>query len=163
MTARLEHVLVPAGKGADGYDRDMPAVVTVPAKNVRIPPAARAALARHEPVIVLSRGRPAFVIVSPDDYAARGRAPGDPVVRTLQAAVEILRSAPNPDPGFGDDLEAIRAAVDAMPASTGQGPRERYGFPDGPSGMPYSVPTAGRALPGTRRPVRAHELIDPQA
>ncbi len=101
---------------------DMPAVVTVPAKDVRIPPTARAALARHEPVMVLSRGRPAYVIVSPDDYKARGRVPGDPVVRfrTLQDAVEILRSAPSPDPGFGDDLEAIRAAIDATPASTGR-------------------------------------------
>jgi hypothetical protein len=92
-------------------------MTTVPANDVRIPSAARAALARREPVMVLSHGRPAYVIVSPDDYEARGRTSGDSIVRgrPLWEALEILRSAPSPDPEFGDDLEAIRAAAGAVP------------------------------------------------
>src|SRR5262249_34730314 len=92
-------------------------VTTVPANDVRIPPAAREALARHEAVMVLSHGRPAYVIVSPDAYEVAGRrpAPPSPRGRPLSEVLELLRALPLPDPEFGDDLEAIRASVGPMP------------------------------------------------
>jgi PHD/YefM family antitoxin component YafN of YafNO toxin-antitoxin module len=95
----------------------MRSVTTIPANDVRIPSAARAALARHEAVMVLSHGRPAYVIVNPEAFEA-GRRPlaGVPAGRRLREALEILAAAPLPDPQFADDLEAIRASVGAMPA-----------------------------------------------
>lgn len=90
--------------------------MTIPANDVRIPPAVREALARNEPVMVVSHGRPNYVILSPEAHrsihgiepAMRGR--------SLRAALARLASGPRPDPGFADDLEAIRADVGPMPA-----------------------------------------------
>jgi PHD/YefM family antitoxin component YafN of YafNO toxin-antitoxin module len=92
-------------------------VTTIPANDVRIPSAAREALARHEPVMVLSHGRPAYVIVSPDAYDARRQPLAAPVSRgrRLRDALEILETAPRPDPQFGDDLEAVRASPGSVP------------------------------------------------
>ena len=42
-------------------------MATLHAENVRIPRKAREAVARHEPVVVVNRERPAYVIVHPDD------------------------------------------------------------------------------------------------
>ncbi len=93
-------------------------MTTITANDVRIPSAAREALAKHEAVMVLSHGRPAYVIVSPDAYEARGRplAGSASGGRRLREALAILAAAPGPDPRFGDDLESIRASVGAMPA-----------------------------------------------
>jgi len=89
-------------------------MVVIDANNVTIPAAARDALARHDEVVVLNHGRPAYVIVHRDDYErssprtpARGRRLGE--------ALEILGSAPLPDPAFADDLEAVRESVGAVP------------------------------------------------
>jgi PHD/YefM family antitoxin component YafN of YafNO toxin-antitoxin module len=91
-------------------------MTTVPANDVRIPTAVREALARHEPVMVLSHGRPAFLIVSPDAYEGRGRPRATPNVgRPLREALEILAAAPRPDPDFAADLEAVRASVGPLP------------------------------------------------
>ena len=92
-------------------------VITVPANDVRIPPAVREAVARHEAVMVLDHGRPAYVIVSPEAYEAGGRPatrliPGS---RRLSDALEIMAAAPSPDPQFADDLEAIRASAGEVP------------------------------------------------
>ena len=92
-------------------------MTSIPANAVRIPSAARDALARREPVIVLSHGRPVYVIVSPDTYAAVSRppAPPSPRGRTLRELMEFLASAPAPDPGFADDIEAIQASAGDAP------------------------------------------------
>jgi PHD/YefM family antitoxin component YafN of YafNO toxin-antitoxin module len=96
----------------------MAGMTTVHANDVRIPSAAREALARREVVMVLSHGRPAYVIVSPDEYEASHRpAAGRVVGRRLREALEMLAAAPLPDSQFGDDLEAIRASVGPMPAN----------------------------------------------
>jgi hypothetical protein len=90
-------------------------MTTIPANDVRIPSAVREALARHEPVMVLSHGRPVYVIVNPDVYEAGpsgSRARG----RRLSEAVAILAEAPRPDPEFGNDLETIRASIGVMPS-----------------------------------------------
>ena len=47
-------------------------MVTVPATQVRIPPHAKDALARHEPVVVVKHERPSFVLISADAYALVG-------------------------------------------------------------------------------------------
>jgi hypothetical protein len=93
----------------------MVTVTTIPANDVRIPAAAREALARHEAVMVLSHGRPVYVIVNPDVYEAEpagSRIRG----RRLRDAVAILADAPRPDPEFGNDLEAIRKSIGVMPS-----------------------------------------------
>jgi hypothetical protein len=83
------------------------------AAELRIPKIARDALAQHEEVVVLYRGRPAYVIRNADDQAMasasvrRGR--------PLKEALAMLSRAPLPDPSFADDLEALRE-------SDGQGP-----------------------------------------
>lgn len=91
-------------------------MTTVPANDVRIPPAAREALARNEAVMVLSHGRPAYVIVTPDAYGA-GRQPA-PVVRgrRLRDVLAMMAAAPRPDPKFADDLEAILQSADTTPS-----------------------------------------------
>jgi hypothetical protein len=92
-------------------------MTTVPANAVRIPAAAREALARREAVMVLSHGRPAYVIVSPDAYEAASQPPEPsiPRGRKLSEALAFLAAAPAPDPGFADDLEAIMASAGDAP------------------------------------------------
>ena len=51
----------------------------------------------------MNRGRPAFVIVHPDDYRpVTNRHPGRP----LREALALLTQATPPDPSFADDMEA---------------------------------------------------------
>jgi hypothetical protein len=93
-------------------------MTTIPANDIRIPSVAREALARHEAVMVLSHGRPAYVLVTPDAYESghRPKAGSPSGGRRLRDALEILAAAPRPDPSFGDDLEAIQASAGPMPA-----------------------------------------------
>jgi hypothetical protein len=85
-------------------------MTSVDANNVRIPAAAREALALHQEVVILNHGRPAYVIINREDYESSGaRAVGRG--RRLAAALEILATAPRPDPAFADDLEAVRELV----------------------------------------------------
>ena len=66
--------------------------------------------------MVVSHGRPAYVIVTPDVYDA-GRQPGPlPRGRRLRDVLAMLATAPRPDPGFADDLEAIVESVDTVPS-----------------------------------------------
>jgi hypothetical protein len=85
--------------------------VKVRANDVRIPAAARRAVARHEEVVVESHGRPTFVIVHPDDRRGGPRRRGRP----LREVLAMLAVAPLPDPVFADDLEAVRASVGPVP------------------------------------------------
>jgi hypothetical protein len=87
-------------------------MTTIRAEDVRIPRHAREAVARHEPVTVMNRERPAFVIVHPDDTAA---APPARRGRPLREALGILASAALPDPGFADDMEAVLRDVGPAP------------------------------------------------
>jgi hypothetical protein len=91
-------------------------MTTVPANDVRIPSAAREALARNEAVMVVSHGRPAYVIVTPDIYETDRQPPPMPRGRKLRDILAMLADAPSPDPDFADDLEAIRASADAIPS-----------------------------------------------
>jgi len=92
-------------------------VTSIPANDVRIPPGARAALARHERVVVLSHGRPAFVIINPSDLDDETDSAGaSHRGRPLREALAILAAAPLPDRRFGDDLEAIHLASGMAPA-----------------------------------------------
>ena len=92
-------------------------MTTVPANDVRSPSAAREALARNEAVMVVSHGRPAYVIVTPDVYDA-GQRPGPmPRGRRLRDALALLAAAPSPDPQFADDLEAIIDSTDSTPST----------------------------------------------
>lgn len=88
------------------------AVTTVPANDVRIPPAAREALARNEAVMVVSHGRAAYVIVTPDAYEQRRRPGPMPRGRRLRDVLAILAVAPRPDAEFADDLERILESAD---------------------------------------------------
>jgi hypothetical protein len=91
-------------------------MTTVPANDVRIPSVAREALARNEAVMVVSHGRPAYVIVTSDAYDA-GRQPGPvPRGRRLRDVIAMLGVGPAPDPQFADDLKAILESVDTMPS-----------------------------------------------
>lgn len=90
-------------------------MTTVPANDVRIPSAAREALARNEAVMVVSHGRPAYVIVTPDAYEADRQPPPRSRGRKLRDVLAMLTDAPSPDPQFADDLEAIRASANSIP------------------------------------------------
>jgi len=86
---------------------------TVNAEDVRIPRAAREALARHEDVVVLNRERPVYVIVNPED---RGGGRGLPSHgRPLGEALALLAGAAAPDPEFAADMASVRAMVGGMP------------------------------------------------
>ncbi|HXZ99056.1 MAG TPA: hypothetical protein VEK76_01785 [Candidatus Binatia bacterium] len=87
-------------------------MTTLRADEVRIPRRAREAVARHDAVVVLTRERPTFVIVHPDDHPTGPTPRG----RSLAEALRVLARAPLPDPAFGDDLEAVIAAVGDAPA-----------------------------------------------
>jgi hypothetical protein len=89
-------------------------MTTVDANNVRIPASARDALARHQEVVILNHGRPAYVIVNREDYE-RSSARTVGRSRRLDEALAILATAPLPDPAFADDLEAVRELVGAPP------------------------------------------------
>jgi hypothetical protein len=52
-----------------------------------------------------------FRIVHPDDEAA-AQPPVTRRGRPMAEVVEMLATAPRPDPGFADDLEAVQALVD---------------------------------------------------
>ncbi|MGI8608540.1 MAG: hypothetical protein ACR2MY_04830 [Candidatus Dormibacteria bacterium] len=91
-------------------------MTSIPANDVRIPPGARAALARHERVVVLSHGRPAFVIINPSDLDDETASTASRRGRPLREALAILATAPVPDRRFGDDLEAIHLASGMAPA-----------------------------------------------
>ena len=65
--------------------------------------------------MVVSHGRPAYVIVTPDAYEAVRRPPPMPRGRKLRDVLAMLTDAPGPDPDFANDLEAIRASADAIP------------------------------------------------
>lgn len=88
-------------------------MLSIRAEDVRIPREAREAVARHEPVRVLSHGQPAFTIIHPDDEPAEdsGAEPGRP----LYEALDILAAGPMPDPDFARDMEAVLAEVGSMP------------------------------------------------
>jgi antitoxin (DNA-binding transcriptional repressor) of toxin-antitoxin stability system len=88
-------------------------VKTIRANDVRIPEAAREALARHEEVVVLNRDRPVYVIVAPEDHL-RSSAPRRRG-RPLREALAVLSGAPLPDEAFADDLEAVRETVGPLP------------------------------------------------
>jgi hypothetical protein len=87
-------------------------MTTIRAEDVRIPRHAREAVARHEPVTVMNRERPAFVIVHPDDTTT---APPPRRGRLLREALGILATASLPDPGFADDMEAVLRDVGPSP------------------------------------------------
>jgi prevent-host-death family protein len=71
-------------------------MTSVPASEVRIPSTAREALARNEAVIVVSRGRPAYVIVTADAYDAV-RQPAAPRGRRLRDVLAMLAVAESTD------------------------------------------------------------------
>lgn len=89
----------------------MGAMTTVNAEDVRIPRHVREALARHEEVVVLSHERPVYLILNPQD---RHRQPSQG--RQLSEALDLLATAPLPDPGFADDMMAVLDSVGRMPA-----------------------------------------------
>jgi len=88
-------------------------MTTIKAEDVRIPRHAREAVARHERVVVVNHERPTFVIVHPDDTAARP--PGVRRGRPLREALALLSGAAPPDPGFAADMEAVRADIGPLP------------------------------------------------
>jgi hypothetical protein len=88
-------------------------MATIRSEDVRIPRRAREAVARHEPVTVMNRERPAFVIVHPDDSAASARPARRG--RSLREALGVLADAALPDAGFADDMEAVLADIGPAP------------------------------------------------
>lgn len=66
-------------------------------------------MARHEPVVVVNRERPVYVILSAEDHSAASTSPSRG--RALNDALAMLAIAPLPDPSFADDLEQVRALV----------------------------------------------------
>jgi hypothetical protein len=86
-------------------------MTTIRAEEVRIPRRARDAVARHEAVLVVSHERPAYLIVHPDDRPAWSARRGRP----LSEVLELLWTAPLPDPAFADDLESVLADVGSAP------------------------------------------------
>jgi hypothetical protein len=90
-----------------------PSVTSISANDVRIPARARGAIAKHERVVVLNHGRPAFVITNPDDLDTGSRPA--PHGRPLREAAAVLAAAGRPDRGFTRDLEHVLASVGAIP------------------------------------------------
>lgn len=88
-------------------------MTSISANDVRIPATAREAIARHERVMVLNHGRPAFVITNPEDIE-NGSRPA-PRGRPLSEAVAVLAAAARPDRLFMRDLEHVLASVGATP------------------------------------------------
>ena len=88
-------------------------MTTIKAEDVRIPRHAREAVARHERVVVVNHERPTFVIMHPDDTAARS--PSVRRGRPLREALALLSGAAPPDPRFADDMEAVRADIGPLP------------------------------------------------
>ncbi|MBO0686183.1 MAG: hypothetical protein J2P45_23795 [Candidatus Dormibacteraeota bacterium] len=89
-------------------------MVRVDANNVRIPPAAKEALARDEKVVVLHHGRPAYTIArytEPPSLPSQARRP----YRTVREIFEALATVPWPDPEFAADLEAVLESVGETP------------------------------------------------
>jgi len=88
-------------------------MTTIRAEEVRIPRRAREAVGRHEPVVVMNRERPVYVLVHPDDHgptawpARRGQ--------PLREALSALLQAATPDPAFAEDMEAVLDAVGPTP------------------------------------------------
>ena len=89
-------------------------MATIRSEDVRIPRHAREAVARHEKVVVANHGRPAMVIVHPDDAVGSGPAHRG---RPLGEALGLLAGAAPPDPGFADDMEAVLADVGPTPGN----------------------------------------------
>ena len=87
-------------------------MVTIHSDDVRIPKAAREAVARHEEVVVMNRERAAFVIVNPDDRARSGAATRG---RPMRDAMATMLAAPLPDPSFGADMAAVLGSVGSVP------------------------------------------------
>jgi hypothetical protein len=81
--------------------------------DVRIPRHAREAVARHETVVVFNRERAVLVLVHPDDVGHRSSSHGRPV----RAVAEALRSAPEPDPAFADDMADVLRSAGRAPES----------------------------------------------
>lgn len=75
--------------------------------------------------MVLGHVRPAYVIVTPEAYAAADQPLRRPIPggRPLREALAMLAAAPAVDPRFAEDLETIRASAGAMPTD----PWERAG------------------------------------
>jgi hypothetical protein len=88
-------------------------MTTIKAEDVRIPRHAREAVARHERVVVVNHERPTFVIMHPDDAAARSSSVRRG--RPLREALALLSGAAPPDPRFADDMEAVRADIGPLP------------------------------------------------
>lgn len=88
-------------------------MTTITGDEVRIPRRAREAVARHEPVVVMNRERPVFVILHPEDgpSARPSIRPGRP----LRDALAMLAASAPPDVGFADDMESILASVGSDP------------------------------------------------
>lgn len=87
-------------------------MATINADEVRIPKSVRAAVTRHEQVVVLNRERPVLAIVHPDDLpqsstGRRGRA--------VREIASLLAGAPAPDPDFAEDMDAVLASVGSAP------------------------------------------------
>ena len=81
---------------------------TVNSGDVRIPRRAREAVARHEQVVVLNRGRSVLALVHPDDVAGPGgRRRGRPV----REIVSALAGTVSPDPEFADGMAAVSRSV----------------------------------------------------
>ena len=63
--------------------------------------------------MVFTRGRPAYVIVHPDDH---GRTGAPRQGRPLREALALLTQAAPPDHPFAEDMEAVLQAVGSTPA-----------------------------------------------
>jgi hypothetical protein len=88
-------------------------MATIKAEEVRIPRAAREAVAHHEEVVVTNRERPAYVIVHPDDHRLTAASPRRG--RPLRDALALLVQVAPPDPAFGEDMERVLEAVGPAP------------------------------------------------
>jgi hypothetical protein len=80
---------------------------SISSDEVRVPRHVRKAVARHEAVVVLNRGRPVLALVHPDDIDLRSDRRG----RSVRAVTNELRALPNPDAAFADDMDDVLRAV----------------------------------------------------